>query len=269
MKQVQGHEGQRYASFITVPVQSMSYGYERNPDDPRISQDFVLATDDLGIPTETVSIIYPRLIVGAVPWMVQVEQAKIHGVYKKISLTEDVDEDDSYRLRGAYEEKMYELLGLSWTVVDAYYDKNTINNLLQTTVINPARNLNFDQDYDTVLGGFQIRLGGHGKAQFLKDDLSGVLPFGVQEALGIPGKSYQLGYTPDLLTKLYTTSIGGVSTDLLLSAGLDLPSTSGYVDLDGDGNWWVPSGETIYPVGAATNFYLNRNERCFRESNNG
>lgn len=246
---VQAHEGQLYASFIVVPVQSMSYGYERNPSDPRISQDLVLKTNDLGIPTETVSIIYPRLIQGNVPWMVQVEQAKIHGVYKKISLTNTIDEDDAYRLQTAYEEKMYELLGLSWTVGSPYYDKNTINNNIQT----PARNLNFEEDYDTVAGGFQLRLGGHGKAQFLKDDLSAVLPFGTLEAQGIPGKSYQLAYTPNLLTKLYETSAG---TNLLLSAGLNLPSTSGYVDLDSDGNWWIPSGKTLYPTGATTNFYL-------------
>jgi RHS repeat-associated protein len=253
VRQVQGHEGQRYASFITVPVQSMSYGYERNPADPRISQDIVLKTDDLGIPTDTVSIIYPRLITGVVPWMVEVEQAKIHGVYKQISLNLDVDEDDAYRLRGAYEEKMYELLGLSWTSLSPYYDKESIHDFLEKIIDEPVRELRFDQDYDTVLGGEQMRLSGHGKAQFLKDDLSGVLPFGVQEALGIPGKSYQLTYTPDLLTKLYQTSVG---TDLLLSAGLNLPATSGYVDLDGDENWWVPSGKTVYPPGAATNFYL-------------
>ncbi len=250
---VQAHEDQKYASFIVVPVQSMSYGYERNPIDPRISQELVLATNELGMPTETASIIYPRLIQGTVPWMVQVEQAKIHGVYKKVSLTNDVDQDDSYHLRAAYEEKMYELLGLSWAAGDAYYTKNSINALLQTTITQPARKLNFEQDYDAVLGGFQTRLSGHGKAAFLKDDLSGVLPFGVQEALGIPGKNYQLAYTPNLLTKLYETSTG---TDLLTTAGLQLPATSGYVDLEGDGNWWVPSGKTIYPAGATTNFYL-------------
>ncbi|BDS11955.1 SpvB/TcaC N-terminal domain-containing protein [Aureispira anguillae] len=250
---VQAHKDQKYASFIVVPIQSMSYGYERNPNDPRISQELVLATDELGIPTETVSIIYPRLIAGNVPWMVQVEQAKIHGVYKKISLTNDVDQDNAYRLRAAYEEKMYELLGLSWATGDAYYTKTSIDNLLQTILTQPARNLNFEQAYDAVLGGFQQRLSGWGKAQFLKDDLTGILSFGVQEALGIPGKNYQLAYTPDLLTKLYETSAG---TDLLTTVGLQLPATSGYVDLDGDGNWWLPSGKTIYPTGAATNFYL-------------
>jgi RHS repeat-associated protein len=249
---IQGHEGQRYASFIVVPVQSMSYAYERNPDDPRISQDLVLATDDLGIPTKMVSIIYPRLITGSVPWMVQVEQAKIHGVYKEISLTEDVDDDDAYRLRAAYEEKMYELLGLEWprTPIATYYDKNVINNLLQTAI-----RLNFEDEYDPILGDLQIRLSGHGKAQFLKDDLTGVLPFGYQEALGIPGKSYQLAYTSGLLAQLYETSAG---TDLLTAAGLNLPSTSGYVGFVNNNNidWWIPSGETIYPIGATTDFYL-------------
>lgn len=250
VKLVQPTNGQEYASFVVVPTQSMSYGYERNSNDPRIAQDLVLATDDLGIPTETVSIIYRRLnIPSGLPWMVKEEQRKTHAVYKQIALTNDVDTDDSYRLRTGYEEKMYELLGLNWTPTDAYYSIEDIN---QSLAIVQNVELNFEQDYSAG-SGVQKRLSGHGRMEYLKDDLSAVLPLGTQEALGVAGKSYQLAYTAGSRQLLLKTA-GGI--DLLQSAGLDQPAASGYIDLDGDQNWWIPSGETIYPTGAASNFYI-------------
>jgi RHS repeat-associated protein len=259
VQQVQPHLDQQYASFIVVPIQAMNYSYERNPADPRISQNLVLETNDLGMPTKTASIIYPRFNIPTdLPWMVQAEQEKIHASFTEISLTKDIDDvtlhPDEYRLRTSYEEKIHEVLGLGtiWSPNDTFFSPSTFN-----TTLAGSTAIAFEDDY---LGtGIATRLSGHGKAQFLDNDLQTPLPFGEQASLGIPYKSYQLANTPRLRKELYTTDN---QLDLLSSAGLNLPSDGHFVDLDGTGNWWIPSGTTIYDTNpnssslSINNFYI-------------
>ena len=71
---------------------------------------------------------------------------------------------------------------------------------------------------------------------------------GTVESLALPGVAYQLAFTPGLITQVYKR--GG--TALLAAPATVLGSTAadggGYVDLDGDGNWWIPSGgRTTFP----------------------
>ncbi|MBL4650607.1 MAG: hypothetical protein JKY03_12830, partial [Aureispira sp.] len=260
VKVIQPHLGQKHASFVVVPIESMSYNYERNPDDPRISQNLILETDDLGIPIKTASIVYPRInIPSSLPWMVQEEQKKIHASFTEITLTHDVIEDDAYRLRTSCEEKIHEILGLTWAKGDAYFTPTSLNtHLLGSTPIG------FEQEAtlppSTMI---ETRLSGHGKAFFLGNDLITELPFKQQESLGIPFKSFQLASTPDLRGDLYTTAN---QIDLLATSGLNLPSDGHFKEFNNDGNWWIPSGKTVYDLNpspinplfpaSATNFYI-------------
>ncbi|MGH1337274.1 MAG: SpvB/TcaC N-terminal domain-containing protein [Aureispira sp.] len=259
LKEVQPHEGQQYASFVVVPEQQFSYNYERNPDDPRISQELVLATDKLGIPIETASIIYPRLFMPPsapdLPWMVEEEQRKLHIITRKISLTEDIDLPNAYRLRTAYEEQAYELLQASWAAGLPYFEPQGLKQVVDTAMV-----LDYIEEPDSNLPAtIYKRLHGHTKVQLLKDDLSGPLPIGSLSSLGIPYKTYQLAYTALQLTGdpaqqlkgLFTTDAG---TNLL--QGLPALSSLGYADLENNGNWWLHSGTTLYDVQAANNFYL-------------
>ena len=260
LKVIQPHEGQQYASFVVIPQQQFSYTYERNPNDPRISQELILEVDeDLGIPIETASIIYPRLDVPlGLPWMVKEEQKKLHIITRKISLTDDIDDPDNpdtYRLRTAYEEQVYELLQVSWTAGTAYFEPQGLKQLVDTAVM-----LDYIQEPDPDLPNIYKRLHGHTKVQLLKDDLTGPLPIGALSSLGIPYKTYQLAYTdlqlngntPLGVTPLFET---GAGTDLL--QGLPNMASLGYVDLDANGNWWLHSGTTLYDSGTApNNFYL-------------
>jgi RHS repeat-associated protein len=258
---VQPHKGQRYASFMVVPVQSLTYAYERNPADPRISHNLVLAINKLGIPTETAAVIYPRLAIptgSTFPWMVREAQQKLHVVYSNISLTNDVDTDDAYRIQTAYEEQIFEVLGLTWTASDFFF---SIDNM--KSAILHAADIPYEQDAsgvaipylpDYIGMAVEKRLSGHAKSLFLKDDLSGALNEGELESLGIPYKSYQLAYTKGLRDKLYKTS-PGASTSLLTTLGGTVLMDANY-ESDADGNWWVPSGTTIFPTNAASNFYL-------------
>ena len=94
------------------------------------------------------------------------------------------------------------------------------------------------------------------------DDPTALLPLGRLESLALPGETYKLALTPGLLGAVYRRRLDGHEEDEPLlpnpEAILPLPADpttatptdrGGYVDLDGDGRWWVPSGRIFYAPG--------------------
>jgi hypothetical protein len=63
-----------------------------------------------------------------------------------------------------------------------------------------------------------------------------LLPVGVIESLALPGESYKLALTPELLTKVYGSRVANTMLD----------KDGGYVHSEGDINWWIPSGRMFY-----------------------
>jgi RHS repeat-associated protein len=98
--------------------------------------------------------------------------------------------------------------------------------------------------------------------------IQALLPLGTVEALALPGVIYHLALTPGLIPQVFTRT----GTALLPTPATVLESTAadggGYVDVDGDGNWWIPSSRVFYAptagtpqqeaTTAAANFYLPR-----------
>ena len=97
---------------------------------------------------------------------------------------------------------------------------------------------------------------------YRKDDLTALLPLGVVEPLALPGESYKLAFTPELLAQIYQRPYDQQLANnqqpedllpdkagLLGGRGMD---QGGYVDLDGDGNWWIPSGLVFYDPNSQT-----------------
>ena len=76
-------------------------------------------------------------------------------------------------------------------------------------------------------------------------DPRALLPLGKLESLALPGSSYKLAFTPGLISQVYQRG----QTALLPNPANVLGSAAdggGYVDLDGDGHWWIPSGRVFY-----------------------
>ncbi|MCF7990934.1 MAG: toxin [Thiohalocapsa sp.] len=98
------------------------------------------------------------------------------------------------------------------------------------------------------------------------DDPTALLPLGRLESLALPGETYKLAFTPGLLDAVYQRRLEGADEDEPLvpnpAAVLPLPADptsaepadrGGYLDLDGDGCWWLPSGRIFYsPDGTDT-----------------
>ncbi|MBX7157801.1 MAG: hypothetical protein K1X66_05400 [Verrucomicrobiae bacterium] len=60
VKLLQKRAANKYAVFLTQPQETIAYDYERNPQDPRIAQDFVLETDSYGHVTRACHLVYGR-----------------------------------------------------------------------------------------------------------------------------------------------------------------------------------------------------------------
>ena len=73
------------------------------------------------------------------------------------------------------------------------------------------------------------------------------LPLGVMETLALPFESYQLAFTPGLLQfdNIYKRqrNTNSVVEQLLPDEAMQ---TGGYVDLDNNKHWWIPSGQAFY-----------------------
>ena len=226
----------RFASFLVVPTESISYGYDRNSADPRVSQSFVLATDELGNVLKSASVVYPRVARPVnTPDKVWEEQSKLHISYGEADFTNDIDSTEVYRLRAGYESRSFEIGGIDQPV-DFFFQKDDLNNQIAT-----ATSILFEEEFD---GSVQKRLLAHGRAYFMNDGFTGARPLGQLSPLGIGHGSQQLAFTKNLPPKYY----GARVTDTMLA-------NAKYVHSEGDAHWWVPSGEAIFANDAKTNFY--------------
>lgn len=116
---------------------------------------------------------------------------------------------------------------------------------------------------DTPPNSRQRRLIEHIRTLYRPDDLGVSLddPLALLspctiEPLALPGETYKLAFTPGLLTQVYQRPREGQPPEnLLLNPNdilpIELPGghvadRGGYVDLDGNGHWWIPSGRVFH-----------------------
>lgn len=239
IRMIQPKGENKFASFLVIPSESISYGYERNPSDPRISHSFVLETDELGNVTKAISVVYHRVkrpvAPNDIPDRVWEEQSKSHIVYGETLFTKDIITDETYRLRAGYESKSYELSGIAIPAGSFITKKDLFDQ------IKAAGEISFEEDFTT---GKQKRLSGHSRSYFLKDDLSVPLQLGKLSSLGIGHKGYRLAFTKDLVPKYFGSK---VTNSMLEDAG--------YIHSEGDDDWWTQSGTAIYDPSPKNNFF--------------
>jgi RHS repeat-associated protein len=72
------------------------------------------------------------------------------------------------------------------------------------------------------------------------------------ESLGLPGETYKLAFTPGLIDTVYQRKHRDQEPEKLLPddpsdiLGSKAPDGGGYVNIDNDGHWWIPSGRVFY-----------------------
>lgn len=236
---LQPRAGQPQAVFYPVGRETISLNYERNPDDPRIAHGFALDLDDYGNARASCSVVYGRKLADpALPSEVTRDQQRRYITYAEVDFTVDLARSvptEAYRLRLPYESRNYEVTGIGPAA-----------GLFRFEDIKARIGAAAAIGYEVVADGVtpQKRLLSHSRALFLDDALK-PLPLGLWDSLALGYQSYQLAFTPAVTNAHYGAK---VSDDDFAAAG--------YVHFDGDSNWWIPSGTTIYPDNPRASFYL-------------
>jgi RHS repeat-associated protein len=229
----------RHAVFQPLPVEAVSYAYDRVPGDPRVTHSFVLETDDLGLPVRSAAVAYGRAVADpALPQPVRDAQARTGGGYSEADYAPDVDGPDTHRLRQVCESRAYELAGLP----GAYLARADLDAAVAAAARVPYETVGEDGTVPTPDGPV-LRLIGRTQAVFRADDLTGPLPLGVQESLGLGHHRRGLVFTDGLVAGYYD---GTVTAAELTAAGYE----------HADEGWWAPSGTELYEPDAADHFYL-------------
>jgi RHS repeat-associated protein len=239
-----------YGVFFTHPRETLNYHYERNPTDPRIEHALTLEVDAFGNVRRALAVGYGRRVADAnLAPADQQKQSVVLITYTESDHTNTVDQPDAYRTPLPCDIRTYELT--DFVPAGRFgFDEWAANNFsrLQLTPEIP-----YEQTADMTQQ--QKRLIERVCTRYRSDDLAAVLPQGVVESLAIPDEGYKLAFTPGLLAKVYRRTIGDGSEENLLPDPAQVLSgpggdRGGYVDVFGDGHWWIPSGRTFFDVNA-------------------
>lgn len=218
----------KHAVFVVNESETIDYGYERNTEDPRISHNLKIKSDEFGNVLESASIVYPRMNVdSALPKETQEAQRKTIIIYSDNKFTNDVLQPNAYRLRVLSEAKTYELKGVP--KLDSYYKALDFDKILEDA--NSELVFYHQKDKPLTNGKAQRRLIEQTRSMYYRNDLSGPLPIHQLESLGLPFEHYQLAYSPELIADIFGTKVNSG----LLSEGK-------FTNFEGDNNWWVRSG---------------------------
>lgn len=226
----------QHAIFIVKESEAITYSYERDTKDPRIAHTLNIKLDEYGNVLESASVVYPRIKKNvSLPVETQDAQNKTQIIYTQNSLTNDINTVDSYRLRLPSEVKTYQLKGV--TKANALYTVDDFDNILTV-----ADEVDYQQiDTNPALGTPQKRLIEHIRTLYRNNNLQDALPLHQLHSLALSFESYQLAYTPNLISDIFGIK---VNEPLMLEGK--------FTHNEGDDNWWIRSGTTQFIENAET-----------------
>ncbi len=222
----------KYAVFVVKESEAITYNYERNSEDPRIAHNLNIKLDEYGNVLESAAVVYPRLNPdGSLPTKTQQEQNKAVIIYTQNQFTNDVFGENIHRLRLPSEVKTFELKGVEKS--STYYAVGDFIDILA----NENSDIAFYHELNKVLvpGKAQKRLIETVRSTYYRNNLTGALALHQLESLALPFESYQLAYTPELVTDIFGIKVNAA----LLTEGK-------FTNSEGDNNWWIRSGTTQF-----------------------
>lgn len=248
------HRGlNRYAVFFTHAREAITYHYERNPRDPRIQHALTLEVDDFGNVLKQAAVAYGRRASSLSTQWDRDRQTTALLSYSETRLTNAVILPDAQRNPLACETATFELTGYTATGNSGRFQAS---DFVEPDPENKGRLRHRysapEVAYEATAEGSQRRRPlKRMRTLYRRNDMSGLLPLGEIQSLCLVGESYKLAFTPGLLDRAFQRPRPGQPAEALLpDPGIVLSgqgdSTGGYVDLDGNGHWWVPSGRVFY-----------------------
>jgi RHS repeat-associated protein len=263
VKRLQPRGVNDHGVFFTHTRESLTLNYERVlydvegelRADPRRSHNITLDVDYYGNVLSAAQIGYGRQF-DETDVLTDLDRRAQHGTkltHTRTSYTNDVTLADAYRTPAACEIRVYELLGCGPAVgpdgIDLLCGVDELRRsiALASDGLHDAPFERWDAASDTTSDGPRRRLIAQTCTVFRADRLTRLLPLGHLETLALPGESYKLALTPGLVRGVYRrVHEEDPPEELISDAETILGGEGGYVDLDGDGRWWVPSGRVFY-----------------------
>ena len=273
---LQPFAGNRHAVFFTHARESIDFHYERTLysiggqqlADPRVTHAMVLAVDDYGNELQSVSVGYGRRYPNPNPPMTAADQtnqgtsllASKQGTdlltYSENSYTGAIDSDAAYRTPLIAEAKTFELINVAPSGSDPAVTANFRFDELSALAAQ-ASDGQHDLPFEDVdaSGATEAhpyrRLIADTRTYYRTDDLSACLPLCAMESMAPPFETYRLAFTPGLLTEVHQGSLAGgtiqpLTPDISAIVFGTGSTQAGYVDLDNNGNAWIPSGQIRY-----------------------
>ena len=255
IRTLQPQGGNRHAVFFSHAREALSYHYERNPADPRIQHALTLEVNDYGNVLKQAAIGYGRR---ASPLFTQWDRDRQTTPllsYTENRFTNALDSLDTHRNPLLCEAITFELTRYTATGLAGRYQSS---DFVEPDPAAPGRLRHKfaapEVAYEApAIGNQRRRPIERLRTLYRRDDLSGLLPLGDLQGLGLPGESYKLAFTPGLLDQVLKRPRQGQPDEPLLPEaaratilGGQSGSQGGYVDLDGNGHWWIPSGRSFY-----------------------
>ena len=254
VRRIQSRGPNQHAVFLTHPRESLSYHYERQPGDPRVTHEVTLEVDDFANVRRSVSVGYGRRtgnaepepnLSGAFRTMLGHDQARLHISGTEHIFTEPVNRPtqptsfDAYRAPMICETITAELTGIAPAAVLFRFDEM---NGHFSDLWGGNNDIPFEDVSTPDIEGIGIPIGlgrrivEHSRTVYRSDDLTTMLALRALESQALPGETYRLALTPELIARVFgPTRI----TEAILFEG-------GYVRPPSEANWWIPSGRIFY-----------------------
>ncbi|WP_206313536.1 SpvB/TcaC N-terminal domain-containing protein [Streptomyces coryli] len=246
VRMLQPRHRNQHAVFLTHMCETLAHHYERNTADPRVSHTLTLEVDPFGNVLKEASVAYGRTTSPLARKDDRDRQTTTLVTYTENAFTNPVTGDD-HRTPLPAEIRTYELTG--------YPPSGPRFRPPDFVVVpdpgHPGRlrhRFDSDRGYTEPPGtGRQRRLIEQVRTHYRADDLTGLLGLGALEPRALPGEAYRLAYTADLIETVYERPRPGRPAEKLVpDPETTLGQDGGYVDLDGDGRWWIPSGRVFH-----------------------
>ncbi|KAI9776501.1 MAG: hypothetical protein M1839_009535 [Geoglossum umbratile] len=232
---VQARGQNPYGVFQVFERERLAYYYERETKDPRVEHMLVLDVDEFGNVLQSAAVLYGRKTDNESPDFEardQLKQREMLVTYTQNEYTNPVREVTNYRVPQPSRVRQWQISKLTPT--------NASLGRFTPAEFDPVKGIAeipFDQPFDPSLQ--QRRLLQHVETLYRRNNLSGILPFGTHESLGLLAAEYRLCLTSSMVSSVF-------GEKLPPAAATDLYTKGGYVDLKGDGDAWIPTLRRFY-----------------------
>ncbi|OOG77104.1 SpvB/TcaC N-terminal domain-containing protein [Algoriphagus sp. A40] len=258
-----------FAVFFPAESEAITYQYELDltneviVPDPRIAHSFNLNYDAYGNMLESLAVTYPRIgthaeagLAAETLALIQEVQRESLMVFSKNSFSNDILEENTYRLRVPTEAKTFEVTGI-FPADGYYFSMEEIRNHQISDVVGEI-------PYQMLPNRTspQKRCVEHFRILYFADDLENSLPWGAQSTWGLPYETYTLALTTALISAVFkpgqlTPGFIQDLNDAQISGYLSgTPLQERFPDINTAGQYWIRSGIAGFHADAAMHFFL-------------